>query len=758
MKKESDESKKSGNSPQKKNPRNRRAGPRFEWGEVDNVSQEDMLLPAKKKKGSRRRIDHVESTLTVGAEEADPYAIKPVDSHAADDPMIPSYGKRVEGDSDEFDIFLRNAERADARDKERERARKEQKENPKPKKSAPPKKTAPVEKEPAKNRPAAAERSSRVPKAPAAAPAEFNLVDNMLAEIGELRKIGILRVEKYQLSEETKEMFFSELKVMENILGAVRRVIDTPQKADLAGRFAPVKKSAAAKPAEAKKETAVKKEPAPKARPAGRELPSVSEADYGLPEKIEPIKESLPPRKKESPKREKTEKSPSRPAKEPRRPFDGTAPAVHEESDRFSELKNNWKLDGAVLSDAMLATLAEVHYDKPTPIQAGTIPMILAGKDLMGQSRTGSGKTAAFMIPIIEKIDPRAAAGDGDSAAVPPGDDPVALIVVPTRELAVQIRDETAKLAHNREIAIVACYGGKPIADQVKKMRGGVDIVIGTPGRILDLAKRSALRLSSLKWVVLDEADRMLDIGFRPDIERILRQTPSERQTLLFSATLADEVVRLAQRYMTEPETCDFSENEIASDTIEQFYITVDRDRKFEALVRLLRREDPQQAIVFCRTKRGVDRLGSGLVREFKGWPISAIHGDLTQSNRDNIMRSFRAGKTKILVATDVVGRGIDVSGISHIINYDIPEFCDDYVHRVGRTGRMGREGVAFTLVTSEEGNELTRIEMRINRLLQRTELEGFEAFTRPDETEKAEPKEPKPVYGKPLRRVRRAL
>ena len=395
----------------------------------------------------------------------------------------------------------------------------------------------------------------------------------------------------------------------------------------------------------------------------------------------------------------------------------------------------------------MLEMLADVHYDAPTPIQAGTIPLIFAGKDLMAQSRTGSGKTAAFMIPIIEQVE-----------ACEPGDDPVALIVVPTRELAVQIRDEATRLAHNREIAVVACYGGKPIVDQIKKMEGGVDIVIGTPGRILDLAKRSALRLSSLKWVVLDEADRMLDIGFRPDIERILRQTPRSRQTLLYTATLADEVVRLAKRYMTEPQTCNFSEGEIASETIEQFYITVDRNRKFEALIRLLRRENPQQAIVFCRTKRGVDKIGSGLTREFRDWPISSIHGDLPQGSRDSIMRSFRAGKTKILVATDVVGRGIDVSGISHIINYDIPQYCDDYVHRVGRTGRMGREGVAFTLVTSEEGNELTRIEMRIDRLLKRTELEGFEAFTRPDDADKDEPKEPKPVFGKPMRRVRRAL
>ncbi len=737
MKKESDELKKPGKSPQKRTVRNRRTGPRFEWGEVDNVTQEDMLLPAKKKKGNRRKQDRIESTLTVGGEEADPYAIKPVDEHAAaDDPAIPSYGKKLEDGDDEYDIFLRNAERADQREKQRELAKKTDQENRKAKKSPPAKagRSPLPEKEtgkpdalPKKKRPAG-EDSAVKPRSSAAPITEIR------AQLRELRTAGLLRMEKNGLSQDAREAFLSSLSSVELQLEAIDRLIGIP-----AGQPAPANRPAGTKKASAAKDRPAKKEPAAELTPAGpAERPGLS----GQAEEAEPAREKRPA-KKDRPK-----KSSPRPAKESPRPFEGDAPApVKEEPEKFSQLRENWTLDGAPLSDAMLAMLAEVHYEKPTPIQAGTIPQILAGKDLMGQSRTGSGKTAAFMIPIIEKIE-----------SCEPGDDPVALIVVPTRELAVQIRDETAKLAHNREIAVVACYGGKPIADQIKKMRGGVDIVIGTPGRILDLAKRSALRLSALKWVVLDEADRMLDIGFRPDIERILRQTPSERQTLLFSATLADEVVRLAQRYMNEPETCDFSENDIAADTIEQYYITVDRDRKFEALVRLLRREDPQQAIVFCRTKRGVDRLGSGLIREFKNWPVSAIHGDLTQSNRDNIMRSFRAGKIKILVATDVVGRGIDVSGISHIINYDIPEFCDDYVHRVGRTGRMGREGVAFTLVTSEEGNELTRIEMRINRLLQRTELEGFEAFTRPDEAEKNEPKEPKAVFGKPLRRVRRAL
>ena len=725
-----------------------------------------MLVPTKKKK-NRRKHDRIESTLTVGAEEADPYAIKPADEHSSDDPTIPSYGRKLEGDDDEFDIFLRNAERADQRELARKNApakkNKPAKDIREPRRAAekpagkgpveaarPEKENAPAKKNrPAKETAPVCDRSGTEP------------IESIRELVGELRKIGLHRIGKSGLSDETRETFLSSLSLMGNLLDVLERLIEFPE--DGTDGRKPRRDGKHAADRHAPDGDAGSKIDADEPRtadvpPREKESPKKERPKRPRPAKTEPLDEAEPPRKKDSLKGEKPKQSRPRTAKEPPLPFDATAPAVWEEPDSFSRLRENWNLNGVTLSDAMTAMLAEVHYEKPTPIQAGTIPLILAGKDLMGQSRTGSGKTAAFMIPIIEMIDPRTAADNSGAAAVPPGDDPVALIVVPTRELAVQIRDETAKLAHNREIAIVACYGGKPIADQVKKMRGGVDIVIGTPGRILDLTKRSALRLSSLKWVVLDEADRMLDIGFRPDIERILRLTPRQRQTLLFSATLADEVVRLAQRYMTEPETCDFSENEIAADTIEQYYITVDRDRKFEALVRLLRREDPQQAIVFCRTKRGVDRLGSGLVREFKDWAVAAIHGDLPQSGRDNIMRSFRAGKIKILVATDVVGRGIDVSGISHIINYDIPEFCDDYVHRVGRTGRMGREGVAYTLVTSEEGNELTRIEMRINRLLQRTELEGFEAFTRPDETEKTEPKEAKPVYGKPLRRVRRAL
>jgi ATP-dependent RNA helicase DeaD len=404
------------------------------------------------------------------------------------------------------------------------------------------------------------------------------------------------------------------------------------------------------------------------------------------------------------------------------------------------------------LSKTMLASLAEAEYLEPTPIQAGLIPRALEGIDLMGQAQTGTGKTAAFCIPILDRLQPRSEAPH-----------PQAIVLVPTRELAVQVRDECVKLAMGRDVRVVGVYGGKPIRQQVEHLRRGAEIIVGTPGRVLDLISRGSLILGTVRFVVLDEADRMLDIGFRPDIERILRRCPQSRQTLLLSATIPPPVKRLAERYMREPEMVDFSTKDLAVETIEQFYFTVDPERKFDLLVKLMEREQPRQAIVFCRTKRGTDKVCRRLSDVVKG--VDTIHGDLQQSARDRVMRRFREGKIRILVATDVVGRGIDVSTISHIINYDVPQFCDDYVHRVGRTGRMGREGVAFSFVSPEEGNELTRIEMRINRLLKRDEIAGFVALAKPlpsedFDAEGEEPAEavPKPVFGRRVRRIRRAL
>ncbi len=417
------------------------------------------------------------------------------------------------------------------------------------------------------------------------------------------------------------------------------------------------------------------------------------------------------------------------------------------------------------LSETMHAALAEAGYQQPTPIQAGLIPRALAGVDVLGQARTGTGKTAAFVIPILERLH-----------AHKKGQGPQAMVLVPTRELAVQVREEVVKLSHGRKVHSVAIYGGKPIRGQIEKLQRGADVIIGTPGRLLDHLGRGTLGLNDLQIVVLDEADRMLDIGFRPDIEKILRRCPRTRQTLLLSATVPPPVERLARSYMRDPESLNFSPTDIAVETIEQFYCTVDPERKFDLLDRLLKQEEPKQAIIFCRTKRGTDKVHLRLSKRLKG--VDCIHGDLAQSARDRVMQGFREGTVRFLVATDVVGRGIDVSSISHIINYDIPQFCDDYVHRVGRTGRMGREGVAYTFVTPEEGSELTRIEMRIDRLLKRFEIAGFEATANrspspapaavasgaegaPASPEEPAPPKKAPLYGRdgrPIKRFRRAL
>jgi ATP-dependent RNA helicase DeaD len=362
-----------------------------------------------------------------------------------------------------------------------------------------------------------------------------------------------------------------------------------------------------------------------------------------------------------------------------------------------------------------LQALERVEYRTPSPIQSALIPIALSGADCTGQARTGTGKTAAFGIPILERIN----CDDSQTQAI---------VLCPTRELSEQVANEIRRLAP-AQCRIAVLVGGRPMGPQLSDLRKGVQVMIGTPGRVIDLMNRRALTLSGVKIAVLDEADRMLDIGFRPDIEKILKRCPQERQTLLLSATMPPPVERLAQRYMRNPERVDLSEDNVVVDTIRQYYVTVDADRKFSLLVRVLKNERPSQALVFTRTKRGAERL----YRNFSGKlpHVAMIHGDLPQSKRDRVMQNFRAGKIRLLIATDVVGRGIDVSGISHIINYDIPEYCDDYVHRVGRTGRLSSDerGVAFTFVTREQGSHLTEIEKRINVLLEEYKLEGFEAY-----------------------------
>ncbi|MEM9588300.1 MAG: DEAD/DEAH box helicase, partial [Planctomycetota bacterium] len=282
------------------------------------------------------------------------------------------------------------------------------------------------------------------------------------------------------------------------------------------------------------------------------------------------------------------------------------------------------------------------------------------------------------------------------------------------------------RLAHGVPTEIAVLAGGKNLNRQLRQLENGVQFVVGTPGRLHDHLQRGSLRTDNVWCVVLDEADRMLDIGFRPQIERIIRRCPRNRQTLLLSATLPPSVQRLAESYMVRPKVIDCSKDAMSVETIEQRYFTVTDDRKEELLERLLRRESPDQAIVFCRTKRRTDRLYRRLSHHFDH--CGSMHGDMQQRERDRVLKELREGRLKILVATDVVGRGIDIRTISHIINFDVPQDCDDYVHRVGRTGRMGREGIAFTFIVPGEGDFLTSIEQRINQQLGRDSIDGFES------------------------------
>jgi ATP-dependent RNA helicase DeaD len=368
------------------------------------------------------------------------------------------------------------------------------------------------------------------------------------------------------------------------------------------------------------------------------------------------------------------------------------------------------------LSEKSLQRIKTIGFQAPSPIQAAFIPIAVSGDDCTGQARTGTGKTAAFVLPILERLDPNESRTQ-------------ALVLCPTRELGEQVANECHSLSANHEYRTAVFVGGRPLKPQLNELQKGVDIAIGTPGRVIDLIDRRALDLQAVKIVVLDEADRMLDIGFRPDIEKILRRCPTERQTLLLSATMPAPVERLAKRYMRDPKRVNLSEDNVVVDTVDQYYTTVDEDRKFGTLVRILACERPRQAVVFTRTKRGAERLHRKFSGKLPG--VAMMSGDLPQAKRDQVMTRFRAGKIRLLVATDVVGRGIDVQGISHIFNYDIPEYCDDYVHRVGRTGRLSSSdrGWAITFVTRDQGEQLTGIEKRINTMLPEYRIEDFESF-----------------------------
>ena len=349
------------------------------------------------------------------------------------------------------------------------------------------------------------------------------------------------------------------------------------------------------------------------------------------------------------------------------------------------------------LDTRIMRAIAEMGFEQPSPIQAQSIPIAVEGKDMIGQARTGTGKTDSFGIPMLQRINPK----DKNLQAI---------VLCPTRELAIQSANEIRKLAKFLHgIKVLPIYGGQEISKQIRSLKGGVQIVIGTPGRVMDHLRRHTLKPQTVDIVVLDEADEMLNMGFREDIETILGQLPEERQTMLFSATMPKPILEIAKRYLHEPEIVKVIQKELTVPKIEQYYYEVNPRKKNEVLSRLLDMYDPSLSLVFCNTKRKVDELVADL--KGRGYFAEGLHGDMKQSQRDRVMNGFRNGRTDILVATDVAARGIDVDDVEAVFNYDVPQDDEYYVHRIGRTGRAGREGRAFTLVVGKEIYKLKDIQ-----------------------------------------------
>ncbi len=354
------------------------------------------------------------------------------------------------------------------------------------------------------------------------------------------------------------------------------------------------------------------------------------------------------------------------------------------------------------LDPRLLSALTALGYEEPTPIQQGAIPPLLEGRDLLAQAATGTGKTAAFALPILQGIAAEPAKGSG----------PVALILVPTRELAMQLTEAFGRYGKDLKVRVLAVYGGASMSDQLRSLKRGVDVVVATPGRAVDHVNRKSLRLESVRTLILDEADEMLDMGFAEDLEAILAATPADRQTALFSATLPPRIVAIASRHLREPVRIAIAREATAAGKmprVRQTAYIVARGHKLATLGRVLDLETPTAALVFCRTRLEVDELTENL--KGRGLRVEALHGGISQSERDRVMKKLRAGTLELVVATDVAARGLDIGHLSHVVNYDVPASPDAYVHRIGRTGRAGREGVAITLAEPREQWQLKNIE-----------------------------------------------
>ncbi len=348
-------------------------------------------------------------------------------------------------------------------------------------------------------------------------------------------------------------------------------------------------------------------------------------------------------------------------------------------------------------------------FEEPTPIQAQAIPLLLAGRDVIAQALTGTGKTAAFGVPLVDRIDPAQAR-------------PQAIVMTPTRELAVQVTEQLAKIGHDRRLAVLPIYGGQPIGRQLQSLYRGVHAIVATPGRLLDHMRRGSIDLSGVQTLILDEADQMLEMGFIDDVKFVLENLPTERVTALFSATMPRPIVELAKQYLRDPEMIRLAKPQgLMTPDIDQVYYLVTFPRKLDALCRVLDVRQPERTIVFCATKRMVDEVVEGLGA--RGYQSEALHGDISQMMRERVLRSFRSGKTEVLVATDVAARGLDVPEVSHVINFDIPPDPEYYVHRIGRTGRYGRRGEAITFVNPREMRILKLIERATGAHIRREEV-----------------------------------
>ncbi len=375
------------------------------------------------------------------------------------------------------------------------------------------------------------------------------------------------------------------------------------------------------------------------------------------------------------------------------------------------------------LRDEIMQAITELGYSTPTPIQAALIPIMLSGADVIGQAQTGTGKTAAFALPILQNFKPQR--------------QPQALVLAPTRELALQVANSMTEYGKHMNLRVLAVYGGQPYGPQIGSLKRGVDIVVGTPGRLNDLLERKVLNLSEIRTVVLDEADEMLNMGFIEEVEKILAETPPERQTALFSATVPPRIRSLANRFMRDPQSVNIKRETLTLASTEQRYYLVHENEKTNALTRLFEIEPIKSALIFARTRAETATLANELV--VRGIPAEAIHGDLDQNARERVLGRFRANQLKVLVATDVAARGLDIEDISHVFNYHLPDDAEVYIHRIGRTGRAGKTGIAITLVSPREKRRLREVEALTKQPIKKMELPSASDIVKHREAEVVE-------------------